>query len=68
MQNETAMGLLLITHDLGVVADAADRVAVMYARRVVEAAPVRQIFSNRRIRTRWAYCTPCRAVIARAIS
>ncbi|MEZ5589263.1 MAG: ABC transporter ATP-binding protein [Gammaproteobacteria bacterium] len=46
LQNETAMGLLLITHDLGVVADAADRVAVMYAGRVVEAAPVRQIFQH----------------------
>lgn len=46
LQNETAMGLLLITHDLGVVADAADRVAVMYAGRVVEAAPVRQIFQQ----------------------
>ena len=35
------MGLLLITHDLGVVAEVADRVVVMYAGREVEKAPIR---------------------------
>jgi len=43
---EAGMALLLITHDLGVVAEAADRVAVMYAGRVVESAPVRQLFAS----------------------
>ena len=38
------LSLLLITHDLGVVAETADRVAVMYAGRIVEEAPVREIF------------------------
>jgi peptide/nickel transport system ATP-binding protein len=38
--------VLLITHDLGVVAETADRVAVMYAGRLVEEAPVRDIFQN----------------------
>jgi len=38
--------ILLITHDLGVIAKAADRVAVMYAGQIVEEAPVRQIFSD----------------------
>ena len=39
LQSRLAMGLLLITHDLGVVAELADRVAVMYAGRIVETAP-----------------------------
>ena len=40
------LALLLITHDLGVVAETADRVAVMYAGRIVEEGPVRAIFRN----------------------
>jgi oligopeptide/dipeptide ABC transporter ATP-binding protein len=38
------LSLLLITHDLGVIAETADRVAVMYAGRIVENGPVREIF------------------------
>ncbi|MCS1350658.1 ABC transporter ATP-binding protein [Mechercharimyces sp. CAU 1602] len=38
--------ILLITHDLGVVAEMADRVVVMYAGRVVEEAPVEELFEN----------------------
>jgi oligopeptide/dipeptide ABC transporter ATP-binding protein len=42
------LALLLITHDLGVVAEMADRVAVMYAGRIVEEAPVRDLFRDPR--------------------
>lgn len=46
LQQETDMGLILITHDLGVVADVADRINVMYAGRMVEAAPVHDLYAN----------------------
>jgi oligopeptide/dipeptide ABC transporter ATP-binding protein len=46
LQRESNMGLILITHDLGVVADVADKIAVMYAGRIVEQAPVYDIYSN----------------------
>jgi peptide/nickel transport system ATP-binding protein len=42
------LSLLLITHDLGVIAETADRVAVMYAGRIVEHGPVRAIFREPR--------------------
>ncbi|MFH7599256.1 ABC transporter ATP-binding protein [Streptomyces racemochromogenes] len=45
LQRELAMGLILITHDLGVVADVADRIAVMYAGRIVESAPVHAVYT-----------------------
>jgi peptide/nickel transport system ATP-binding protein len=44
MKEKFDLALLLITHDLGVVAGHADRVAVMYAGRIVEEGPVRHIF------------------------
>ncbi|MCF3934594.1 ABC transporter ATP-binding protein [Acuticoccus sp. M5D2P5] len=43
-QRETGCAVVLITHDLGVVAEVADRVAVMYGGRIVETGPVREIF------------------------
>ncbi|NNG85250.1 ABC transporter ATP-binding protein [Streptomyces sp. NHF165] len=45
LQREYNMGLILITHDLGVVADVADKIAVMYAGRIVETAPVKQLYA-----------------------
>ncbi|MGO4936587.1 ABC transporter ATP-binding protein [Fundicoccus sp. Sow4_H7] len=46
IQEETESGIILITHDLGVVAETADRVAVMYAGQFVEIAPVHELFNN----------------------
>jgi oligopeptide transport system ATP-binding protein len=46
LQREYNMGLILITHDLGVVADVADKIAVMYAGRIVEDAPVHDIYAR----------------------
>jgi len=44
LRRELGMSVVIITHDLGVVAQIADRVAVMYAGRIVEEAPVAEIF------------------------
>ena len=48
LQGELGMSVLLITHDLGVVAEHAEHVVVMYAGRVVESAPVKELFANPR--------------------
>jgi peptide/nickel transport system ATP-binding protein len=46
LQHETGTAIVLITHDLGVVAEVADEVAVMYAGRIVERAPVGALFAE----------------------
>jgi len=46
LQAQLGMSLLLITHDLGVVAEQADEVGIMYAGKLVERAPTKQIFSR----------------------
>ncbi len=46
LQRETGTAIVLITHDLGVVAEVADEVAVMYGGRIVEQAPVAQLFAQ----------------------
>ena len=53
LSRERGMGLLLITHDLGVVAEMADEVGVMYAGRIVERAPVRALFAEPRHPYTW---------------
>ena len=45
LQAESGMALALISHDLGVIADMADRVAVMYSGRVIEEAPAERLFA-----------------------
>jgi oligopeptide/dipeptide ABC transporter ATP-binding protein len=46
LQGQAGMALLLITHDLGIVAEQADHVAIMYAGKIVERAAVREIFAR----------------------
>ena len=46
LRKETQMAILLITHNLGIVAQYADQVAVMYSGKVVESAPVEELFSS----------------------
>jgi peptide/nickel transport system ATP-binding protein len=49
LQRQKQMAMVLVTHDLGVVAGCTDRVIVMYAGRIVEAAPTPQLFSAMRM-------------------
>jgi oligopeptide transport system ATP-binding protein len=46
LQAETGMGLVLISHNLGVVADVADRAAIMYAGRIVETGVIREVYDH----------------------
>jgi oligopeptide/dipeptide ABC transporter ATP-binding protein len=47
LQDERGMAILLITHDLGVVAEMADEVAIMYAGKIIEQAPVQSLFDEK---------------------
>jgi oligopeptide transport system ATP-binding protein len=46
LQAETGMGMILISHDLGVVADVAERAAIMYAGRIVETGTIREVYDR----------------------
>ena len=46
IQSELNMSVIIITHDLGVVGQVCDRVVVMYAGRIVESAPVEELFDS----------------------
>jgi oligopeptide/dipeptide ABC transporter ATP-binding protein len=48
LQRRTGVALLFVTHNLGIVAKMCDRVAVMYAGRIVEQGPVRELFRSPR--------------------
>lgn len=51
---QRGLSAMLITHDMGVIAETADRVMVMYGGRVLETGPVRQVLQNPRHRYTWA--------------
>ncbi len=59
LQDTAGLSVLLITHDLGVVAETADVVGVMYAGLLAELADVRQLLRGRCTRTRWACSVHC---------
>jgi oligopeptide/dipeptide ABC transporter ATP-binding protein len=46
VQRQSGLAILFVTHDFGIVANMCDRVAVMYAGRIVEVAPVRELFER----------------------
>src|SRR6202008_573368 len=49
LQTELSMGVIFITHNLGVAAEIADRILVMYAGQIVESAPMHAIFNQTRM-------------------
>ncbi|UUY04559.1 ABC transporter ATP-binding protein [Svornostia abyssi] len=53
LKDQTGLGVILVTHDLGVVAELADRVAVMYAGRIVEQGTVDELFDDPRHPYTW---------------
>lgn len=46
IQREDDLAMIMVTHDFGIVANVCDRVAVMYAGKIVETAPIRDLFNN----------------------
>jgi oligopeptide/dipeptide ABC transporter ATP-binding protein len=46
IQQDLNLSMIVVTHDFGIVAKVCDRVAVMYAGRIVETAPIRELFNN----------------------
>jgi oligopeptide/dipeptide ABC transporter ATP-binding protein len=46
MQRQTKMGLILVTHDLGIVAETCNRIVIMYAGKIVETGEIREVFKN----------------------
>ena len=61
LQAEHGTAVVLITHDLGVIAETADEVAVMYAGRVAELGPLTGVLDHRSTRTRGGFSSRCRA-------
>ena len=61
LQKKTGTSIILITHDLGIVADMCDRVVVMYAGKVVETGTKHEIFRNPQHPYTKGFCVPCQA-------
>ncbi len=59
LKEQMAMSVVIVTHDLGVIAGTCDRVAVLYAGRVMESGPSPRYSPARRTPTRWACCARC---------
>ena len=69
IQRETGVALIFVTHNLGIVAKMCDRVAVMYAGRIVEQAPVRELFDAPQAPVHARRCSArCRSSAARSRS
>ena len=68
LQDELGMAVMIITHDLGVVAEMADEIAVMYAGRIVERAPATEIFGAPEHPYTWGCWGRSRAWTRRATS
>ena len=68
LRDETGAGVILVTHDLGVVADIADRIVVMYAGRVVEQGTLDELFYDPQHPYTWGCWARSRASTATARS
>ena len=66
LTRQLGVALIIITHNLGVVARYANRVDVMYAGRIVEAGSAERSITTRAIPTRWRCCARCRGSTSRA--
>ena len=61
IQKERHMSMILVTHNLGVVAGRTDEILVLYGGHVVEYGPTAEVFPAPAIATQRRYCRPCRA-------
>jgi len=66
IQRETGVALIFVTHNLGIVAKMCDRVAVMYAGKIIEQGPVRELFDDPKHPYTRALLARCRSSAARS--